>query len=376
MRAPWTNEEAMLRDMLTRYMADNCAFEQRGERMAAGFERERWRELAQLGVLGAPFSAEDGGSGFGARGLLIVMEAAGRSLAVEPLLAGMVLGGAALVHGATLAQRAALFPGLVSGEQLLAFAHAEAGARSNPARVAASARRTEHGWQLDGAKTMVHGAPDADWIIVSARTAGSQDEREGLSLFLVPRDAAGLAITPYRTVDGLSAGEIALSGVQLPHEALLGEEGQAFEAIVDTLDAAAFAICAEALGAMAALNERCIEHCRTREAFGQTLAQIQTVQHRLVDMHVSFELAGGIVIKTAAALRGPAAARRRMVSACKVQVAQEAAFIGKSAVQLHGAMGMTEELDIGHYFRKLMLVQALFGSTDHHLRRFLAHGEA
>lgn len=376
MRGTWTDEELMLRDMLARYTAANCAFEHRAGRIAAGFDRARWRELAELGILGAPFAEADGGSGFGARGILHVMEAAGRSLVTEPLLAGLVLGGMALVHGASRTQRETWLPRLISGELLFTFAHAEPGARSNPAQVGTSARRSAAGWRLEGGKSLVHAASEADRIIVSARTAGEGTAPEGLSLFLLPRDVAGLGVRSYQTIDGLSAGEITLSGVEVPEDALLGAEGRALDAIVDTLDSAAFAVCAEALGAMEALNERCLAHCRTREAFGQTLAGFQAIQHRLVDMHVSYEQAGALTVKAAAAFSGSVASRRRMVSACKVQVAQEAAFVGKNAVQLHGAMGMTEELDVGHYFRKLMLVQALFGSSDHHLRRFLAHGEA
>ncbi|MCK9542709.1 MAG: acyl-CoA dehydrogenase family protein [Novosphingobium sp.] len=375
MRVDWSEEEVMLRDMLSRYMAENCAFEQRPARIAAGFDRARWHELAELGVLGVPFAEADGGSGFGARGALILMEAAGRALTTEPLLAALV-GGTALTHGATEAQRAEWLPRLIAGDALFAFAHAEPGARSNVSLVRTVARRGAGGWVLDGGKTMVHAAPDTDWIVLSARTGGAEGDREGISLFRVPRDAEGLSVTAYRTIDGLDAGEVALGGVALPADALLGEEGAAFSAIERTLDLAAFAVCAEALGAIAALNERCLAHCRAREAFGQTLARFQAIQHRLVDMHVSQEQAGALTLKTAAAFAGSDAVRRRMVSACKVQVAQEAAFVGKHAVQLHGAMGMTEELDVGHYFRKLMLVQALFGGSDHHLRRFLAHGEA
>jgi alkylation response protein AidB-like acyl-CoA dehydrogenase len=224
---------------------------------------------------------------------------------------------------------------------------------------------------LNGRKIVVYGAPEADMLFVTARTAGRTRDEHGISLFLVGKDAPGVSLRPYVTADGMSAADIVFEQVRIPASSLVGERDEALPLVQQVVDEATAAVCAEAVGAIEALNQRCVEHCKTREAFGKPLSKFQVLQHRLVDMRVSYEQAAAIVLKASLAVTLPAPARARAVSACKVQVCQEAAFVGKNALQLHGAMGITDELDVGHYFKRLTLIQSMFGSVDHHLRRYL-----
>jgi len=374
MRYAFSEEQLLLRSSLEKFLASKHDFRRRGAGAAeTGLDRGLWRGMADLGLLGLPFAEELGGAGGSALDVLLVMEAFGRALVAEPYLSAIVLAGGALRHGATAAQQAELIPPIISGERLYALAFAEPGSRFNLRDVATTARADGDGYVLDGRKSVVYGAPSADALLVVARTSGVRDDEAGVSLFLTPRDTPGLMLRDYPTVDGFRAGDVTLAGVRLPASALLGAQGGAFAAVARAVDEAAAASCADVVGAMEALTEKTTEHCRTRVAFDQPLGKFQVVQHRLVDMHIAYEHAAALALKAALSLANDdAPAASRSVSAAKFQVGEEADFVGKNAVQLHGANGMTDELDIGRYFKRITAQRALFGTPDHHLRRYIA----
>ncbi len=370
MRFTWTEEQELLRSSLRKFVDQRCHADYRRRRLVRGFDGEVWTELAEMGVLGLPFDEKHGGSGGSALDTLIVMEAFGRSLVIEPYVASVILGGGLLRAAAAERHQAEFIPRVISGELRLAFAFAEAQSRFNLAHVDVRAERTAGEYRLTGRKIVVLGAPECHLLLISARTAGGSLDRDGISLFVVPRDAAGVAIRGYTCVDGMSAAEVTLNNVRVPPDVLLGELDAALPAVERVIDEAISAVCGEAVGAMAALIERCIAFAKTRHAFGKPIGQFQVIGHRLVDMNVSYEQACAIAIKAALKLSAGSPQARRTVCACKVAVGKEAAFVGKSAVQLHGAMGTTDELDIGHYFKRMTALQTLFGSTQHHLRRY------
>lgn len=375
MRFVWDEQQELLRSTVQRFVADRHDFDTRRNRVAAGSPPETWQDLADLGLLGVPFSEDEGGIGGGPLDTLLVMEAFGRGLVLEPYVPTVVLGGGIVRRGGSDGQKSRLIAEIVAGETRLALAFAETEARYNLANVRTTARAEGNGYLINGAKSVVLGAPHAHACFVTARTHGEQCDRDGISVFLVPLDGDGVTLRSYLCMDGLPAAEIGFADVRVPGDALFGTPGGGLPLVERVIDEATVAICAEAVGAMAAVNEKCLEFAMTRSAFGQPIVNFQAVQHRLVDMRVSAELAAGITLKAASHLAEGAADAARTVAACKVQVNQEAAFVGKNAVQVHGAVGMTEELDIGHYFRRLTAIQSTFGSADHHLGRYvdLAH---
>lgn len=374
MRFSWTEEQVLLRATLSQYFADRYPFETRQRRIRDGFNPALWSELAELGVLGLPFEAQYGGSGGSPLDTLIVMEAFGRGLVVEPFLPSIVLSGGLLRSLASPAQKARLIPPIISGELRAAFAFAEAQSRFNLSSVATEARIRDGQYVLNGRKIVVYGAPESQLLLVTARTAGSSLEPQGISVFMIPTDTKGLRIATYRCVDGMAAADVIMEDVRLARDALLGEVDHALPAIERVIDEAICAICGEAVGAMGALVEKCVEYSKSRQAFGKPIAQFQVIGHRLVDMHVAYEVAAAMAIKTAVVMQDRSATEvATAASACKVKVGQEAGFIGKTAVQLHGAIGTSDELDIGHYFKRLTTLQTLFGGTDFHLRRYIQY---
>jgi alkylation response protein AidB-like acyl-CoA dehydrogenase len=370
-RFSWNEEQALLRATLSKYVADRHPFAKRRGRIGNGFDPAVWSELAELGLLGLPFEEEYGGSGGSPLDVLIVMEAFGRGLVVEPFIPSIILAGGLLRLMASAALRSLYIPRIISGELRCAFAFAETQSRFNLSNVATEARVQGGNYVLNGRKIVVYGAPECQMLLVVARTAGGALEKNGISVFLVPKDIRGLDLQNYRCVDGMAAADVILDHVRVPRENLLGEADHALPAIERVMDEATSAVCGEAVGAMGALVEKCVEYSKSRRAFGKPIAEFQVIGHRLVDMHVSHEVAGAMAVKTAHALQAKPHEAARMASACKVKVGREAGFVGKTAVQLHGAIGISDELDIGHYFKRLTTIQTLFGDADFHLRRFI-----
>jgi len=373
-----TAEQELLGDTVRRFLAKEYAFEVRGKilRSPEGWSRAVWARLAEMGLLALQVPEEQGGMAPATVETLLTMTALGKALSLEPYLSSAVLATALVRAQGTLAQREALLPALAAGERIAVPAHGEAGARYDLARVATSAARQGGGWRLRGHKAVVLHAPAADLLLVSARTAGGPADEGGLSLFLVPRDAAGVRLLPYRTIDGQCAAEVELDAA-LPADALLGEAGNAFGAIAAAWDVGLAALCAEAVGVLQAALDATIEYTRTRKQFGVPIAKFQALQHRMADMLIHVEQARSM--SYLAALRageGDPRERRRALSAAKVVVGQACRYVGQQAVQLHGGMGVTDELAVSHCFKRLLAIELSLGDTEHHLEQFIAAGAA
>jgi alkylation response protein AidB-like acyl-CoA dehydrogenase len=367
-----TETQRQLQDTIRRYLGREYSFEQRRKRLAADPlpSPEVWSQLAELGVLGIGIREEDGGLGGDAFDTMIVMEALGRALAVEPYLSTVVLGAGIVSDAGSEAQRAAWLPAIVAGEKRLAFAHGERDARYEAAYVGTRATKQGNGWTLQGDKAVVLDGDSADALIVSARTAGAPADRGGISLFLVDPKAQGVKVRGYATQDARRAADVSLANAAVGDDARIGAAGEALAVIERALDRANAALCAEAVGIIDALNEATLEYLKTRKQFGQPIGRFQALQHRMVDMTIKAVEARSMAILAAAAMSSADAGERaRRVSSAKAFVGQAARFVGQQAIQLHGAIGMTDELVVSHWFKRLAMIDATFGNADYHLGR-------
>ncbi len=373
-----SEDQRLLRDTIDGTFRDTYdGFERRRLYQAEpdGWSRALWARSAELGILGLPFAEQDGGFGGGAVETMLLMEAVGRFLVVEPYLATTVLGGGFVRLGGSEAQRAAIIPGLVDGSRLVAFAQTERQARYDLADIATTARPDGDGFVLDGAKGVVLHGDSADLLVVSARTAGGRRDRHGISLFLVEATAPGLSRRGYRTHDGMRAAEVSLSGVRVERSSLLGEVDAGLPLVEQVVDIAIAAVTAEAVGAMQALHDTTLDYLKQRKQFGTTIGSFQALQHRAADMLVNLEESRSMAMYAAMMAEHPdRRLRRAALSAAKVQINRSARSLGQEAVQLHGGIAMTWEYKAGHYFKRLTALEALFGDTDHHLGELDAAG--
>jgi pimeloyl-CoA dehydrogenase small subunit len=372
-----SQEQALLKQSVERLLSDHYGFDRRKAYGAQpdGWSREMWRRYAELGLLGLPFAERHGGVDGGPVETMVVMEALGRALALEPYVATVVLAGGLLRHGASEAQQQAILPKLAAGETILAFAHSERQARYDLADVATHARRDGAGWILEGEKSLVLHGDCADQFIVSARIAGERQERQGIALFLVGAKATGLSRRPYPTQDGMRAAEIALASVALGADSVIGAPGAALALIERVVDAAIAALAAEAVGAMSALTEMTVEYLKTRRQFGVAIGSFQALQHRAADMLIALEQARSMALfATLMAGEPDATERRKAISAAKVAIGRAGRFVGQQAVQLHGGIAMTMEYKAGHYLKRLTMIDLMFGDADHHLRMLARAG--
>ncbi len=370
----YSDEQKLLADSVDRFVRQSYGFESWRKLVKSdeGYSPAHWRQMAELGWLGAALPEAHGGLGGGPVETMIIMEGIGKGLVLEPYFSTVVLGGTLVAQAGSEAQKSELLPRIGAGELKLAFAQAEHQARFDLVEVATMAARSGAGWRLDGRKIFVRDAISADRLIVLARTAGSARARKGLSLFLVDAGAKGLSRRDYRTVDNRHAADIAFEGVTVPAEALLGPVDGALPIVERAVDHAIAALAAEAVGAMQVLHEATLAYLRTRKQFGRPIGDFQVLQHRAVDMFVALEQARSMAIAATLKLKAPARERARFCAAAKVQIGQSGRFVGQQAVQLHGGMGMTDELNVGHYMKRLMAIDMAFGNADWHLNRFAA----
>src|SRR5580704_8883791 len=371
-----TEEQRLLRDSVERLLADHYGFDKRRSYLAQpeGWSRGLWAQYAELGLLGLPFPEDYGGFGGGPIEVMLVMEAFGRVLALEPYLATVVLGGTAMRLAGGEEQKASMLPQIAEGELILAFAHGERQARYDLSDVLTTAKPKGSGWIIDGAKSVITHGDSADKLIVSARTRGQRNDPNGIGLFVVDADANGVARRAYRMRDGMGAAEIALSGVEVGSDAVLGEIGMAFPVIERVVEAGIAATAAEAVGAMETMQAMTLEYLKTRQQFGRPIGDNQALQHRATEMFVALEQARSMAMLAAVSVEETdAAERQRNIAMVKVGVGQAGRFVSQNAVQLHGGIGMTEEYAVGHYFRRCMVIEHSFGDTAHHLSR-LAEG--
>ena len=363
----YTEEQLALQDTLRRFIARDYPFEHRRAlaKSADGFDRSAWKTFADFGILALPFHEDFGGLNGNAVDTMLVMEMLGRGLALEPYVPTVVLCGGLIRDAGSAVQKEALLPAVAGGELMLALAHFEPGARYELDHVATTATADGSGWKLNGAKAVVLGAPSADKLIVSAK------DGKGVSLFLVDAKAPGVTLRAYPTQDGARAADIRLNKVMVGADALIGTSGGALPVIERAIDYANAALCAEAVGIMSALNEVTLEYLKTRKQFGVPIGKFQALQHRMADMVIATEQARSMA--TLAAVRvdsTDAAERSRSVAAAKAYVTQSARLVGQQAVQLHGGMGVVDELNVSHYFKRLTMIGMTFGDADYHLGRF------
>ncbi len=375
----FTEEQSMLRDTVASYLADNYSFDQRRAALAKDphWQPKVWKAFAEeLGILGAPFSEELGGLGGGPVENMIVMEEMGKALVVEPYLGTVVIGGGFLKHSGH-PKAAELIGQIIAGEAIFAFAWAEPQGRYNLADLKTTAKKDGAGYVLNGHKAVVIGGPYATHLIVTARTGGGQRDQQGVSVFIVPKDAAGVTTRDYPTVDGFRASEVYLENVKVGADALVGPEGQAMPLVETVVDEAVAALCAEACGVLRKLHEGTLEYTKQRKQFGQPISSFQVLQHRMVDMFIQVEQSVSMTYMATIKL-GDAGERSKAAAAAKVQIGKACRFVGQNAIQLHGGMGMTDEMAIGHYFKRATMIESAFGSTDHFLARyeFLSLGQA
>jgi alkylation response protein AidB-like acyl-CoA dehydrogenase len=353
-----TDERRLLKDMVTRWSSNDYA----------AAPAEAWMTMASLGLLALPFAEHDGGLGGGPVEIAIIAEALGRSLVLEPFVATVVIAGAALHRGGSEPQKAAFIPRIVDGSIIIAFAHGEAG-QQLPAEIATTTARDGDGFSLTGVKSVVSDARRATHLLVSAR----HGDLQGLSLFLIDKDRPGMSLRNYPTIDGGEASDIVLDNVPVAADRLIGEAGTAGELIEDIVNEAIVAHCAEAVGVIRTMHEMALDYAKVRKQFGRPIGSFQVIQHRLVDMLVECEQASAMTAMIAGRLYDlHGAERTAAVSALKCFVGKALRTIGQAAVQLHGAMGVTEELPLSRYFKRAMVLDALFGDTSGQLDRYMA----
>ena len=367
----FSEEQTLLRNTIQSFIQDNYDFDKRTEivKSEEGMKIENWKLFSNLGLLGLPFSEDDGGLGFGPVELMIVIEEFGKGLVVEPYIQTIVTCGGFLKR-ASEKQRNKYIPKIISGEDIWAFAYAEPQGRYNLNDLTTKASKEGDNYILNGYKCVVSAAPWSKKLIVSARTSGDQRDAEGISLFILDKNSSGISLRDYPTVDGSRASEIILEDVKVSSENIIGEEGKASKLIEQVVDESIAAVCAEAIGAMGVLNEATVEYCKTRKQFGQPIGKFQVLQHRMVDMFMQYEQSVSMTYMVNLKLHEEYSERRKAASGAKVQICKAAKFIGQSAIQLHGGMGMTDELNVGHYFKRLSMIENLFGNIDHHLKKY------
>jgi pimeloyl-CoA dehydrogenase len=369
----FNDDHLALREAVQRFCAGEYPAEQRGNLQTPAQAQHIRTAMAELGLLGLPFSADVGGSEQGAVEVMLVAQELGHALGDGAFVASTVMAGQVLTRLGSAAQQQQWLPGLASGQQQMALAVYEAGARYDWQHTATRAVPSGAGWVLDGRKTGVLQGDSADVLLVVARTAGGVADRAGLSVFAVDRSTPGVTVQGFDTLDNRRAAHVTFNAVALGADRLLGQSGEAAEAVEAALDAATAALCAEAVGAVDALLAHTAEHLRTRKQFGALLAKFQVLQHRVADMAIALEQLKSMACAAAMAVQaGEPVQRRRLVSAAKVLASQKGREIGLAAIQLHGAMGMTDECRVGHYAKRLMVMGQTLGDAAWHLQRLTA----
>ena len=369
-----TEEQRLLKESLERFRQQDYAFEKRKGLLAKLGAKDDpvWAQFAELGWLAATLPEQHGGLGGSHADLALLMEQIGRGLVTSPFVPTVVVGATALRLAGSEAQKAEILPGIAEGQTRLSLAYLEAPGQLDPSIVAMRARNDGDNFIISGHKIAALYANVADHLLVSARMFGQVGDHQGISLFVVPANAKGLAIDAYRTHDDGWAADLHFDQVHVPASALVGSAGSALGTIEDALDAGAAALCAEAVGAMWSLHDMTLDYIKVRKQFGAAIGSFQAIQHRMVNMYMKCQLAQSMALAGMAALDlSDTGARRRAVSAAKVQVGRAARQVGEDAIQLHGGIAMTDEYAAGHYFKRLTMIRLMFGDEEYHLRRYL-----
>lgn len=369
----FSEEQTLLQDSVQRFIQDKYSFEARRKLLESedGFSRDNWSTFAELGWLALPFAEEVGGYGGTPIETMILMEQFGRGLVVEPYLPAIMLAARCIAEGGSAAHKEGLLAEILAGNKLAALAWVEPRARFDLADVTTTAKKNGD-YTVNGYKGVVLGGPGADAFVVPARTAGGQRDTAGITLLLVDAAAPGVSRRHYATIDGHRASELTMQGVKVAAENVIGEVDGGYDLLAQTIDHGILAAGAEAVGAMEVLYKSTVEYCRTREQFGQPIGKFQVLQHRMVDMFMEYEQTKSLMFMAAMRLsEGHGREASKALSALKVRVGKGGRFVGQGAVQLHGGMGMTDDLAVGHYFKRLTALDTLFGNYDYHLKKYV-----
>ncbi len=371
-----TEDRRMLADSLDRYLAEQYNLDTRHQISASsqGYSPAQWRKFAELGIIGALFTEAQGGFGGDGFDIAVVFESLGRGLVLEPFLASAVLAGSALAHAGDARQQA-LLASLMDGSHIATLAHEEADGHYALNRVSTRATRDGDSYVIDGTKVVVALGDQAQSLIVSARSSGDVADEDGISLFVVPADTPGLSLRAYPNIDGSRAADITFTQVRVPVSALLGKEGQGLATLEYAVGRGILALCAESLGAMEVTKKQTIEYLQTRQQFGKAIGSFQALQHRMADVLLEIEQARSAVINAAAALDADRFTRERALSAAKYSIGRIGTLVAEECIQLHGGIGMTWELPMPHYAKRLVMIDHQLGDEDHHLARFIALGQ-
>ena len=367
-----SEEQKMIQQSVERFVQENYDLPKRVEISSKdpGYNKDYWGSMAELGWLGLPFNEEDGGFGGNQIDTLVIMEQFGKGLVLEPFLANVVLGGGAIQMGGSEELKKEILPSLIEGTKQVTLAYAEQQSRVDVEAVATSARRDGDKYIINGQKSMVLNAESADHLVIVTRTSGGQVDEEGITLFLVDSDSKGLEKLNFPTVDGLRASEITLENVEVGIERIIGDIDKGFEILKAVSNNGILALCAEAVGAMEILYKDTVEYTQQREQFDHPLSDFQVLQHRMVDMFMEYEQCKSLLFRaTMETIQDPEMAQKT-IHALKHLIGKSGIFVGENAVQLHGGMGVTEELRIGHFFKRLLVIDSQFGNADFHLDKF------
>lgn len=370
----FTDEQQMLQDSVQKFVRENYDFDTRKGILASdtGFSVDNWNLFAELGWLTVPFCEEDGGFGGSAVDLMVMMEELGKGMVVEPFIPTAVMAGGLISALGTAEQKSDLLPRIMGGELQLACAISEPGSRYNLANVATTAAVKGDGFVINGSKVAVLNGAQADRLLVVARSSGASLDRHGISVFLIDADATGVTRHGYTQIDGHGAATVQLDNVEVPGSACLGTPGEALPGLEKVVDIATVAVASEAVGALDALLQKTVEYSKTRKQFGVPIGTFQALQHRMADMFVECQLARSIVLMAAMKLDSSVgdSEKAKAVSAAKSRVGKATFKVSQEAVQLHGGIGITDELDVAHLFKRVTAIETLFGNTDFHTRRF------
>ncbi|MDC1251800.1 acyl-CoA dehydrogenase [Gammaproteobacteria bacterium] len=367
-----SEEQKMIQQSVERFVQENYDLTNRIKISSEdpGYSKDYWSSMAELGWLGLAFEEEDGGFGGNQIDTLVLMEQFGKGLVLEPFLANVVLGGGAIKRGASQTIKDSIIPGIMDGSMHVTLAYAEEQSRFDIEDVASSAREEDGNFIINGKKSMVLNAESADKIVIVARTSGSQVDENGISLFIVDATSEGIERENFPTVDGLRASEVIFENVKVPSENLIGEKDKGFEILQAVVNDAILALAAEAVGAMEVLYKDTVEYTQQREQFDHALSDFQVLQHRMVDMFMEYEQCKSLLFRATMETVQDPKLSQRTVHALKHLIGKSGIFVGESAVQLHGGMGVTEELRIGHFFKRLLVIDSQFGNADFHLNKF------
>lgn len=369
----YTDEQNLLRDSLQRFVSSSYDINHRNKLTSTeeGFSRENWQQYADLGWLAMSFAEEDGGIGGTPVDTQVMMEEFGKGLIVEPFLASIVMAGTALSEAGSEAQKETLIPGLIDGSLIATVAIAEPDTHQEFERINMTATLKDGEYSLSGQKAVVLSAQSANQIIVAARTSGQDADHDGISFFIVAADSKGLSRKDFPTVDGLRASDLTFDSVKVPADSLLGEAGKGYPLLTKIINRAILALSAEAVGAMEILYKDTIAYTKQREQFDHALSDFQVLKHRMTEMFVEYSLAKSLTLKATMLESQGSEETQRTIHALKYLIGKTSRFVAQNAVQLHGGMGMTEELRVAHYFKRLTVIDAMFGNTDYHLERFV-----